>query len=227
MKRFSRQKRVPHNTSPVRVFSSEIFVMQQNLRIQAAVFILLAAAVFTACSHSSSKKSTPAMPAQPANPPSASFYNFTVNSLEGQPVSLDRYRGKKIIVLNTASECGYTPQYADWQKFYAENQNEVVVLGFPCNDFGGQEPGSATEIKGFCQKNYGVTFPMFEKVAVKGAGKAPVYQWLTDPAKNGWNSQEPSWNFCKYVIDENGRLTHFFDSKVKPNSEVFMKAMGM
>lgn len=156
-----------------------------------------------------------------------SFFSFTVNSLDGKPVSFERYRGKKIIVLNTASECGYTPQYADWQKFYEANKEFVVVLGFPCNDFGGQEPGSATEIQGFCQKNYGVTFPLFEKVSVKGEGKSPVYQWLTDPALNGWNDQEPTWNFCKYVLDENGKLTNYFASKVKPDSEEFLKAMGL
>jgi len=156
-----------------------------------------------------------------------SFFQLSVNSLDGKPVSLEQFRGKKIIVLNTASECGYTPQYADWEKFYAENKDDVVVLGFPCNDFGGQEPGSADDIQSFCQKNYGVTFPLFEKVSVKGAAKSPVYQWLTDPAQNGWNSQEPSWNFCKYVLDENGTLTHFFASKVKPGSEEFLKAMGM
>lgn len=156
-----------------------------------------------------------------------SFFSHTVNTLDGKPVSLEQYRGKIIIVLNTASECGYTPQYADWQEFYEENKDHVVVLGFPCNDFGGQEPGSAEQIKGFCQKNYGVTFPMFEKVSVKGSGKSPVYQWLTDPAQNGWNNQEPTWNFCKYVIDENGTLTHFFASNVKPGSEEFMKAMGL
>ena len=156
-----------------------------------------------------------------------SFFSFTVNSLDGKPVSFEQYRGKKIIVLNTASECGYTPQYADWQKFYEANKEFVVVLGFPCNDFGGQEPGSATEIQGFCQKNYGVTFPLFEKVSVKGEGKSPVYQWLTDPALNGWNDQEPTWNFCKYVLDENGKLTNYFASKVKPDSEEFLKAMGL
>jgi glutathione peroxidase len=156
-----------------------------------------------------------------------SFFSFTVNSLDGKPVSFEQYRGKKIIVLNTASECGYTPQYADWQKFYEANKEFVVVLGFPCNDFGGQEPGSATEIQGFCQKNYGVTFPLFEKVSVKGEGKSPVYQWLTDPAQNGWNDQEPTWNFCKYVLDENGKLTNYFASKVKPDSEEFLKAMGL
>lgn len=155
------------------------------------------------------------------------LYDFTVNNLEGKPVSLEQYRGKFVVILNVASECGFTPQYADWQKFYDANKEDVVVLGFPCNDFGAQEPGSAAEIGAFCQKNYGVTFPMFEKVAVKGSDKAPLYQWLTDPNQNGWNTQEPSWNFCKYLVNQKGELTHFFASKVKPDNEEFLKALGL
>ena len=162
-------------------------------------------------------------PAGTATP--SSFFQFTVNSLDGEPVSMEQFKGKKIVVLNVASKCGYTPQYADWEKFYEANKDKVVVLGFPCNDFGSQEPGSAGDIAEFCQKNYGVTFPMFEKVHVKGAEKAPLYQWLTDPAQNGWNSQEPGWNFCKYVINEKGELTHFFGSKIKPDSAEFLEAM--
>lgn len=158
-------------------------------------------------------------------PSPASFFQFTVNSLDGQPVSLEQFKGKKIIVLNVASKCGYTPQYADWEKFYEANKDKYVVLGFPCNDFMSQEPGTAEEIAEFCQKNYGVTFPMFDKVHVKGEEKSPVYKWLTDPAQNGWNSQEPTWNFCKYVINEKGDLTHFFGSKVKPDSPEFQAAM--
>jgi glutathione peroxidase len=157
---------------------------------------------------------------------STSFFQFTVNSLEGKPVSLEQFRGKKIIVLNVASKCGFTPQYADWEKYYAENKENVVVLGFPANDFMSQEPGSADEIASFCQKNYGVTFPMFDKVHVKGDEIAPIYRWLTDPAQNGWNSQEPSWNFCKYLINEKGELTHFFASKVKPDSPEFLSALA-
>ena len=155
------------------------------------------------------------------------FFDFTVNSLQGEPVSLDQYKGKKIVVMNVASKCGYTPQYADWQKFYEENKEYIVVLGFPSNDFMSQEPGSAAEIATFCEKNYGVTFPMFEKVVVKGSDKAPLYTWLTDPGQNGWNSDEPSWNFCKYLLNEEGELTHFFASGVKPDSPEFLKAMGM
>lgn len=161
-----------------------------------------------------------------SNADATTLYDFTVNSLEGVPVALEQFRGKKVIILNVASKCGYTPQYADWEKFYAENKDDVVVLGFPCNDFMGQEPGTASDIAEFCQKNYGVTFPMFEKVHVKGDNKAPLYQWLTDPAQNGWNNQEPSWNFCKYLINENGELTHFFASKVKPDSPEFIAAIG-
>lgn len=162
-----------------------------------------------------------------SNTMQSSFYGLTATSLDGQPVSMEQFRGKKIIILNVASKCGYTTQYADWQAFYEANKESVVVLGFPCNQFMGQEPGSAADIAEFCQKNYGVTFPMFEKIQVKGDGKSPVFRWLTDPAQNGWNSQEPSWNFCKYVINEKGELTHFFASKVKPADEDFMRAMGL
>lgn len=153
--------------------------------------------------------------------------DLTVQSLDGKPVQLSQYRGKKIIILNVASKCGYTPQYADWEKFYEANRDKVVVLGFPCNDFAGQEPGTAEDIASFCQKNYGVSFPMFEKVHVKGNQQAPLYHWLSDPAQNGWNSDVPSWNFCKYVINEDGELTHFFASAVKPDSPEFKAALGM
>ncbi|MEY4906250.1 MAG: hypothetical protein RLZZ292_4065, partial [Bacteroidota bacterium] len=136
-----------------------------------------------------------------------------------------QYKGKKVIVLNVASKCGYTPQYADWEKYYNENKEKVVVLGFPANDFMSQEPGSSSEIAEFCQKNYGVSFPMFEKVTVKGKEKAPLYQWLTDKTQNGWNEKEPSWNFCKYVVNEKGELTHFFSSPIKPTDAEFVEAM--
>lgn len=201
--------------------------MRKRLVISIALLSAAGLTAFTLFSIRTNQTLTRPMHTPATDSTATSFFSFTVNSLDGKPVSFEQYRGKKIIVLNTASECGYTPQYADWQKFYEANKEFVVVLGFPCNDFGGQEPGSATEIQGFCQKNYGVTFPMFEKVSVKGEGKSPVYQWLTDPALNGWNDQEPTWNFCKYVIDENGKLTNYFASKVKPDSEAFLEAMGL
>jgi glutathione peroxidase len=166
-------------------------------------------------------------PMQSTSPATQPFWQFSARSLEGEMLDFQQFKGKKIIVLNTASECGYTPQYADWQKFYDENKASVVVLGFPCNQFGGQEPGAAAEIGAFCQKNYGVTFPVFEKIEVKGPGQSPIYHWLSDPTLNGWNNQVPTWNFCKYVVDENGQLTHFFASKVTPSSEEFLQAMGL
>jgi glutathione peroxidase len=197
-----------------------------SLRLTALFVLIIGIAAFALNSYTSKIIARP-MDNMPTDSTRTSLYNFTVNTLDGTAVSLEKYRGKTIVVLNVASECGYTPQYADWEKFYNDNKEEVVVLGFPCNDFGGQEPGSAAEIGAFCQKNYGVTFPMFEKVAVKGAAKSPLYQWLTDPAQNGWNSQEPSWNFCKYLINEKGELTHFFASKVKPDHVEFLKALGI
>lgn len=156
---------------------------------------------------------------------SVGFYDLKATSLDGQEVKMSQYKGKKIVILNTASKCGYTSQYADWQKFYEANKENVVVLGFPCNQFMGQEPGTSGEIASFCQLNYGVTFPMFEKVDVKGDEQSPIYQWLSNPEKNGWCSDVPSWNFCKYLIDEKGNLTHFFASKIKPESPEFTAAL--
>ena len=149
----------------------------------------------------------------------STFYDIKVNDIKGQPFDLHQLKGKKVLIVNTASECGYTPQYADLQKLHEQYGDKLIVLGFPCNDFGGQEPGSAGQIQSFCTKNYGVTFQLFEKVAVKGSGISPLYQWLTDKNKNGWNDQAPSWNFCKYLLDENGNLLSFFPSSVNPLDE--------
>jgi glutathione peroxidase len=124
-----------------------------------------------------------------------------------------------------ASKCGYTPQYADWEAFYKSNKSNVVVLGFPANNFMGQEPGTEAEIAQFCSANYGVSFPMFEKISVKGDDMHPLYRWLSDKAQNGWNDQAPTWNFCKYVLNEKGELVAFFPSGIKPTDEEFKKAM--
>jgi glutathione peroxidase len=148
-----------------------------------------------------------------------SIYSIPVNDLEGKSFDLSQLKGKKILIVNTASHCGYTSQYEDLQKLHEQYGSKIAVLGFPSNDFGRQEPGNADEIRTFCTKNYGVSFPMFEKVVVKGEGKAPLYQWLTDKSKNGWNEQEPSWNFCKYLIDEKGELLAFYPSSVNPMDE--------
>lgn len=173
------------------------------------------------------KKEIAARPAGEVSAAKGSFYDFKMKSLDGkQTVDFSQYRGKKIVVLNTASECGYTPQYADWEKFYKANGDKVVVLGFPANDFGGQEPGSATEIAGFCQKNFGVSFPLFEKIHVVGSEQHPLYKWLSTKSLNGWNDKVPTWNFCKYLLNERGELVNFFASGVKPDSKEFQAALA-
>lgn len=156
-----------------------------------------------------------------------SFYDFKMNSLDGKPFDFSQFKGKKIVLINTASKCGYTPQYADWQKFHETYGSKVVVIGFPANNFGGQEPGSNGEIASFCQKNYGVTFQMMEKISVVGSDQHPLYQWLSKKDLNGWNDKAPTWNFCKYLINEKGEVTHFFASGVKPTDAEFKKAVGI
>lgn len=163
---------------------------------------------------------------QEAQPGTQTLYDFKLKKLgDGSDLDLSQYKGKKVILLNVASECGFTPQYADWQKFYETSGEKIVVIGIPSNEFGGQEPGSNQDISTFCQTNYGVTFPMAGKAVVKGEGKHPLYQWLTTKSLNGWNDKEPGWNFCKYVINEKGQLTHFFGSKILPTDPEFMAAV--
>ncbi len=142
-----------------------------------------------------------------------SVHELTMNRLDGTPEALASYKGKVVLVVNTASECGYTPQYQGLEKLWQElSPKGVVVLGFPSNDFGKQEPGTAEDIRAFCQKNYGVTFPMFEKVATKGEGAAPLYKLLS--ARAG----EPKWNFHKYLVGKNGEVIKGFPSSITPES---------
>lgn len=148
-----------------------------------------------------------------------SIYDFKVNSLDGKEIDFSKYKGKTLLIVNVASECGFTPQYADLQKLHNEYGDKVVVLGFPANNFGGQEPGSHQEIAAFCQKNYGVEFQMFEKVSVKGDDQHPLYQWLK--AKTG---EEPTWNFCKYLVKPDGTVK-FYTSKVKPLDQEILGAL--
>ena len=151
--------------------------------------------------------------------PKKSFYELEAISLDGKKISFDQYKNKKILIVNVASKCGYTYQYEGLQKLQDIYQDKVIVLGFPANDFFNQESGSNEEIEEFCETNYGITFPMFEKTTTKGKKQSPVYQWLTNKDFNGWNTQRPTWNFCKYLVNEQGELVGFFDSKVKPLSE--------
>ncbi|MBC7937003.1 MAG: glutathione peroxidase [Rhizobacter sp.] len=148
-----------------------------------------------------------------------SIYDFKVESLEGGTIDFSSYKGKKILVVNTASNCGYTPQYKELEALYEKYKGKLVVIGFPANNFNQQEPGTNTEIKAFCEKNYGVSFPMAAKVSVKGGDMAPVYQWLTQKSQNGVLDAEIQWNFNKFLIDENGKMVAYFPSKVTPLSE--------
>jgi glutathione peroxidase len=154
-----------------------------------------------------------------------SFYDFKLKSIEGKEIDFSSYKGRKVMLINVASKCGYTPQYADLQKLHEKMGDKVVLLGFPANNFGGQEPGSNAEIASFCQKNYGVSFQMFEKISVKGTDMHPLYQWLSDKSKNGWNDKAPSWNFCKYLVNEKGELTNFWGSGVNPFDEEVLAAI--
>lgn len=158
---------------------------------------------------------------QPATP----FYSLRSKSTDGKEVSFDQYKGKKVVLVNVASFCGYTSQYDGLEKLYEQNKDKLVVLGFPANNFGGQEPGKDEDIASFCRLDYGVTFPIFKKSSVLKPDQNPVYQWLSDPTLNGWNNKAPGWNFCKYVVDENGKLTHFFGSAIAPDSEEMKKAI--
>ncbi len=181
--------------------------------------------LFTSCFVGKSKKIDNAQ----SITPSSSIYDISIKSLdEKTEIKLSDYKGKYIVIVNTASECGYTPQYKDLQDFYLKNKDKnIVVLGCPCNQFGGQEPGTATEIGAFCQKNYGVTFPLTEKIEVKGAGQHALYQWLTQKSKNGAGDFEVKWNFNKFIISPEGKLLNYFGSGTKPDEEVFLKSVGL
>jgi glutathione peroxidase len=152
----------------------------------------------------------------------ASVYEFKLKSIDGQEFSLAKYKGKKVLIVNTASKCGYTPQYAELQKLADLYKDKLVVVGFPANNFASQEPGANADIKTFCQKNYGVTFPLSEKVSVKGDDISPLFKYLTE-APNPDFTGEVKWNFEKFLIDENGKLIHRFRSPVTPLSPELTK----
>jgi glutathione peroxidase len=155
-----------------------------------------------------------------------SFYDFKLKSLdESEEIDFSKYKGKKVLLVNVASKCGFTSQYEQLQALHEQYGEKLVVLGFPANNFGGQEPGSASEIGEFCQKNYGVTFQMFEKVSVKGGDQHPLYTWLSSKDQNGWNDQTPTWNFCKYLISEDGTLLKFYASGISPMGDEILNEL--
>lgn len=182
----------------------------KNTILKISALVLISATVIISFA-ATPKKTTSAMAPK-------SVYDFKLKTLDGQETSLSKYKGKKLLLVNVASKCGFTPQYKNLEELNKKYGDKVVVIGFPANNFGGQEPGSATEIKEFCTKNYGVTFPMMEKISVKGDDMHPLYKYLSTKEENGATGEAPSWNFCKYLIDENGKVIKFFNSKVDPMS---------
>lgn len=150
---------------------------------------------------------------------SMTIYDFKVPSLSGDTIDFSKFQGKKILIVNTASECGYTPQYAGLEQLYEKYRNTLVIVGFPANNFGGQEPGSNSEIQTFCQKNYGVQFPMSEKVSVKGKDIHPIFKYLVAEAKKKGINDPIQWNFTKFLINEKGELIAVFNSKTEPMSD--------
>jgi len=157
---------------------------------------------------------------QQAPSESIQFHELSIESLTGgKTIGFASFKGKMVLCVNTASECGYTYQYEGLEKLHKEYGDKLVVIGFPCNQFGRQEPGSADDIKGFCKKNYGVSFQMTEKIKVKGNDKHPVYQWLTEKRLNGVDDFTVGWNFNKFLVDGNGQLIKHFNSKTEPTSK--------
>ena len=156
----------------------------------------------------------------------SSIYDFKVAGLEGDSIDFSQYKGKKIMIVNTASKCGNTPQYAELEQLYKKYKDKLVIVGFPANNFGGQEPGTNEEIKEFCSRNYGVSFPMAAKVSVKGDDIDPLFQYLVNEAKKLGVDEPIRWNFTKFLIDENGKLVTVFSSKTKPMSEDVLKYLN-
>lgn len=149
----------------------------------------------------------------------SSLYDLSFNSIEGDEISLRSFEGKHILFVNVASECGFTSQYKGLEELSKKYKDNLVVIGMPCNQFGGQEPGTSKEIQSFCEARYGVTFPLSEKIEVRGATQHPIYKWLTDKNKNGNLSSDVKWNFQKYLVDPNGKLVNYFYSTTSPMSE--------
>lgn len=153
------------------------------------------------------------------------IYSFKVPSLDGGTIDFSTFKGKKILIVNTASECGYTPQYEDLEKLYETYKDQLVIVGFPANNFGSQEPGTNEQIKAFCTSKFNVTFPMAAKISVKGDDMDPIYHWLTEKTLNGFGDFEVKWNFNKFLLNENGELIGYFPSKTTPMSDELVKAI--
>jgi len=159
--------------------------------------------------------------------PLVSFYILKTILNDGNELSFEKFRGKKVLLVNTASDCGFTPQYEELQKLYERYNDKLIVIAFPSNDFKEQEKGSDDEIAAFCKVNYGVTFPLAKKSVVrKRADQNNIFHWLSDKTRNGWNDQQPTWNFSKYLVDEKGILLAYYDPSVSPLSDEIVTAIS-
>lgn len=193
----------------------ELRYLHINFFRMKSLFLIMGFLFFWSCKSSAGDKNVP-----------KSIYDFKVAGLTGDTIDLSAYKGKKILIVNTASKCGHTPQYADLEKLYEQHKDKLVIIGFPANDFMWQEPGSNSDIATFCEKNYGVSFPMAAKISVKGKDMADIYRWLTQKKFNDYQDSSVKWNFQKYLIDENGKLIAVFSPATLPMSDEVMKALG-
>ena len=157
--------------------------------------------------------------------PSSTIFDYKIKNIYGDVVTLEKYRGKKILIVNVASRCGYTSQYKDLQKLQDRYKDRLQVIAFPCNDFGFQEPGNSEQIAEFCEVNYNIKFPIMEKINIRRSPSHPLYEWLSNSELNGWNDSKPKWNFYKYLIDEKGKLINFFNSGISPLSTQITEAI--
>lgn len=155
-----------------------------------------------------------------------SIYDIKLESIDGKSIELSQFKGKKILFVNVASKCGFTKQYDGLQELYTQYKDKLVIIGIPCNQFGGQEPGTSSEIQSFCRLTYGVDFPMTKKINVKGENQHPLYTWLTKKKLNGKKSSSVKWNFQKYLVDEEGNLVDYYYSITKPMSKKITKHLN-
>jgi len=167
------------------------------------------------------------MPVSKESKPAISFYSLKDTTNSGGAIDFETLKGKKVLLVNTASNCGYTPQFEELEKLYRQHADKLVIIGFPANDFKEQEKGTDEEIAQFCKVNFGVTFPLVKKsTVIKSDLQNPVFNWLTDAAKNGWNDRQPEWNFSKYLVDEKGRLVNYFAPGVSPLENAVIDAIN-
>ena len=161
----------------------------------------------------------------PTKESTSTIFSYKLKNIYGDVITLDKFKGKKILIVNVASHCGYTSQYNDLQKLQDRYKDKLQVIAFPCNDFGFQEPGTSKQIAEFCEVNYNIKFPIMEKINIRRSPTHPLYEWLSNSELNGWNDSKPKWNFYKYLIDENGKLINLFNSGTSPLSNHITEAI--